>query len=526
MSTQVLIEKIFPRTLSHVEPATVFADEGKPEGVAATPEKLLELLRNRFPYPSKLAFLADLAAVEYAYWSVGQMDEVFSRPSHGAVINPLLQIVPVTYDVSPFFSDREAGVSGRIEPDEGWVLVWKGPETGRLYVEKADEQMLLALKVLSEEQQELQGDQLVIVNQAIDYAARKGIVLKAPYLVSRSLQGFPKGENIPEKYLTTSVFTLQWHITNACDLHCKHCYDRGKRSPLTGEEGFRIIDDFEGFCREKNVRGHICFSGGNPFMSPHFFRLYTAAADKGFAVSILGNPVTEQELQRAIDIRMPEYFQVSLEGLEAHNDVIRGEGYYRSVMDFLDLLREKEVSSAVMLTLTKANIDQVLPLAEVLREKTDHFTFNRLSQVGEGAGLWLPDREAYRRFLESYTVAAGRNPVIGLKDNMINILRERRGIAPFGGCTGFGCGAAFNFVALLPDGEVHACRKFPSLIGNIIESDFLTLYESEEAKRYRNGPEACSECRLRPVCGGCMASVHGMGLDPFRDRDPFCFIEE
>lgn len=526
MSTQVLIEKIFPRTLLHVEPATIVAGGESPEEVAVTAEKLPDTLRKLFPYPSRQAFLADLASVEYACWKVGQMDEVFSRPAHGAVINPLLQIVPVTYDVFSFFSEKGASVSGSIEPDDGWVLVWKGPETGKLYVEKADEQMLLALKVLSEEQYELQGDQLSVVNQAIDHSARKGFVLKAPYLVSRSLQGFPKGENIPERYLTASTFTLQWHITNACDLHCKHCYDREKRSPLTAEEGLRIIDDFEGFCREKNVRGHICFSGGNPFMSPHFFRLYTAAAGKGFAVSILGNPVTEQELQRVMDIRMPEYFQVSLEGQEVHNDVIRGEGYYHSVMSFLGLLKEKEVSSAVMLTLTKANIEQVLPLAEILREKTDYFTFNRLSQVGEGAGLSLPDREAYRRFLESYTAAAGDNSVIGLKDNLINILRERQGIEPFGGCTGFGCGAAFNFVALLPDGEVHACRKFPSLIGNILESDFLTLYESEEAQRFRMGPESCSECRLRPVCGGCMAVVHGMGLDPFVEKDPFCFLDE
>ncbi len=526
MYSQVSIEKIFPRTLSHIEPATVLGGGEKPEGVAATPEKLPELLRNRFPYPSKQAFLADLAGVEYAYWNVGQMDEVFSRPSHGAVINPLLQIVPVTYDISPFFSDRGTGVSDGIEPDEGWILVWKGPETGRLYVEKADEQMLLALKVLSEEQHELQGDQLNVVNQAIDYAARKGIVLKAPYLVSRSLQGFPKGENIPERYFTASVFTLQWHITNACDLHCKHCYDREKRSPLTAEEGVAIIDDFDRFCQEKNVRGHVCFSGGNPFMSPHFFLLYKVAADRGFATSLLGNPVSADELQRVIDIRMPEYFQVSLEGLEEHNDDIRGEGYYQKVMDFLDLLREKQVSSAVMLTLTKANIDQILSLAEILRKKTDYFTFNRLSQVGEGAGLSLPDRDAYRRFLDMYVAAAGDNPVIGLKDNLINILRERRGISPFGGCTGFGCGAAFNFVALLPDGEVHACRKFPSLIGNILESDFLTLYESEEAQRYRMGPESCSGCRLRPVCGGCMAVVHGMGLDPFVEKDPFCFLEE
>ena len=526
MPIPILVGKVFPRTLSHLDADSLFSDRGKPEGIETIPEKFPEFLRDRFPYPSDLAFLADLAGVEYACWNVEHMDQVFSRPLHGAIINPLLRIVPVKNDISLFFKNKEAGTSGNIELHEGWILVWKGPESGRLYVEMADEQMLLALKVVSEEEEELQGHQLRVVNQAIDYSARKGIVLKAPYLVSRTLQDFPEGENIPERYLTASVFTLQWHITNACDLHCRHCYDREKRSPLTAEEGLGIINDFDRFCQEKNVRGHICFSGGNPFMSPHFFLLYKAAVDKGFATSLLGNPVSARELQRVIDILMPEYFQVSLEGSEAHNDFIRGEGYYQRVMGFLDLLREKHVSSAVMLTLTKANIDQILSLGEILRDKVDYFTFNRLSQVGEGAGLSLPDKDAYRKFLESYVEAAVDNPVIGLKDNLINILRERRGISPFGGCTSFGCGAAFNFVALLPDGEVHACRKFPSLVGNILGSDFLTLYESEEAQRYRKGPETCFGCRLRPVCGGCMAVVHGMGLNPFVEKDPFCFLDE
>ena len=521
-----LFEKIFSRTLLHKDIVRFFTDGNKPDGLETNPEEFPDFLRRRFPPPSKLAFLADLAEVEYANWNVEHMDRAISRPAHGAMINPLLHIVRVTNDITTFYKEGAAHVSDGIKPYDGWILVWKGPESGRLYVEKADDQMLLALKFLSDDQHELYGQQLRAVNQAIDYSSRKGIVLKAPYLVSRTLQGAPKGKNIPGRYFTASVFTLQWHITNACDLHCRHCYDREKRSPLIAEDGLRIIEDFDRFCYEKNVRGHICFSGGNPFMSPHFYHLYEAAAEKGFALSLLGNPVPAEELQRVIDISMPEYFQVSLEGLEAHNDFIRGEGFYRRVMDFLSLLRKKQVPSAVMLTLTKANIDQVLPLADILREKTDYFTFNRLSQVGEGTSLSLPDRDTYRKFLDEYLAAANDNPVIGLKDNLINILREHRGISPFGGCTGFGCGAAFNFVALLPDGEVHACRKFPSLVGNILKSDFLTLYDSKEARRYREGPQACCECRLRPVCGGCMAVVHGMGLDAFIEKDPFCFLDE
>jgi radical SAM protein with 4Fe4S-binding SPASM domain len=95
----------------------------------------------------------------------------------------------------------------------------------------------------------------------------------------------------------------------------------------------------------------------------------------------------------------------------------------------------------------------------------------------------------------------------------------------FGGCAGFGCGAAFNFLALLPDGEVHACRKFPSRIGNLAASTLHDIYEGEAARRYRRGSAACRECPIRPVCGGCLAVTHGFGRNIFVERDPYCFIE-
>ena len=85
---------------------------------------------------------------------------------------------------------------------------------------------------------------------------------------------------------------------------------------------------------------------------------------------------------------------------------------------------------------------------------------------------------------------AEKNPAVSLKDNLFGILLHHQGLPLSGGCTGFGCGAAFNFLALLPDGEVHACRKFPSLIGNIYEQNIGEIYDSELARRYRRGTVA------------------------------------
>ena len=112
---------------------------------------------------------------------------------------------------------------------------------------------------------------------------------------------------------------------------------------------------------------------------------------------------------------------------------------------------------------------------------------------------------------------------MGLKDNLINIVRQEKNETLFGGCTGHGCGAAFNFLALLPDGEVHACRKFPSLVGNITNHNLYDIYHTDLAERYRTGSRACRNCRLNPVCRGCLAIAYSMGLDVFTDKDPFCF---
>ncbi len=321
----------------------------------------------------------------------------------------------------------------------------------------------------------------------------------------------------------TRWFVLQWHLTQACDLRCRHCYDRSSRQVLRLDDALRVIDELESFCASRGVRPKLTLSGGNPLLYPWFFELYTEAAARGIPVDLLGNPIPEAQLERLVAIRRPESFQVSLEGLRPHNDHIRGPGAFDRVTAFLPTLRRHGVPSAVMLTLTAANLEQVIPLGRVLNGLADRFTFNRLSQVGEGAALAQPTPERYRRFLSEYLEARRELPVLHLKDNLLNLSLALDGAPLFGGCTGFGCGAAFNFVALLPDGEVHACRKLPSPLGNVLSKGLTALYDGPAAQRYRRGTRACEACGIRARCGGCPAVSFGTGLDPLVDRDPHCF---
>ncbi|VBB44185.1 Radical SAM domain protein [uncultured Desulfatiglans sp.] len=496
------------------------------EGSCQSPpgsESFYRTLRDTF---EESPFIGDLARLEGAIEAAASIQLPARGSFERIAVNPTLSVLDLGWRHLPSLMNDPDGAP---EPQKGreFVLAYRHPESGNVISRAAGNDDLLALKLLADEIPRKQaaeeaGIPPAALDQAVDRAVGTGLLIAPPSAIRRSETLFSIPEGFEERFLRADVFTLQWHITQACDLHCKHCYDRSARTSLPYETALSVLEGFYAFCEAKHVRGQISFTGGNPLLHPRFLELYRRASDLGFALAVLGNPASREDIEAIVEIEMPVYYQVSLEGLREHNDAVRQAGHFDRTLSFLDLLREFRIYSMVMLTLTDANIDQVLPLADLLQRRTDLFTFNRLSLVGEGVHLRLPSQEAYRRFCEAYLEAATRNPVIGLKDNLLNRLLYKRGSGIFGGCAGYGCGAAFNFMTVLPDGEVHACRKFPSPIGNVLTSSILEIYDSKAAGLYRAGSEACASCAIRPVCGGCLAVAYSSGIDIFRERDPFC----
>lgn len=472
-------------------------------------------------------YLPDVARIEEITHRLKKSPPVVYREVDALTVNPTLELLPVGWEGLPaFVKDR----SSTPRPGSAHVLVVKRPGSEDVEVRTAEPADLLALKIVVEEREPRRvasdcGVPVGSVDDVLHRAVHRGLLLAPASRIQRSAD-FPRGVVADPSRLSSPTFTLQWHITQACDLDCRHCYDRSERSPMPLKQGIGVLDDLYDFCREHHVYGQISFSGGNPLLYPHFDRLYREAAHRGFLTAVLGNPAPRRRIERMLAVRKPEFYQISLEGLASHNDSIRGSGHWERSMAFLDTLGELGVYRMVMLTLTRDNVDQVIELAHRLRGRAEHFTFNRLAPVGRGADLAPVAPERYRSFLSEYMDAAGENPIMGLKDNLFNWLLHQGGRRLGGGCAGHGCGAAFNFVALLPDGEVHACRKLPSLIGNIYRNRLAEIYHSRQARRYRLGTTACSGCDIRPVCGGCPAVVHGLGGDVFHDRDPYCIAFE
>ena len=478
------------------------------------------------------AFLPDLVRLEWHLEEILRSNDASQNTVNEIHVNPSLRLLDLAWkNLLSLLSPEETGTDSAPVAGTELVLVWKDPAANTVKYRVASQSDLLALKItgehISPDAAAEEGNVPVgIIESIIDEAVDEGILLSPPSRLVRDPSIFSVNDYVDESFLSSHSFTLQWHITQACDLHCRHCYDRSTRSPMSLEQGIRILDDVRHFCRSRHVMKAVSFTGGNPFLYPHFFDLYRAAAERGFSIGILGNPTDREKIEQLVSIRKPTHFQVSLEGLQDQNDYIRGKGHFKRIMEFLKVLKEMNIFSMVMLTLTRSNMKEIIPLADMLSGHADRFHFNRLSMVGEGANLILPEKDEYLAFIDSYEKASQRNPLLGLKDNMLSILSYKKGLQPFGGCTTFGCGAAFNFLAVLSDGEVHACRKFPSPLGNIFKQSIAEIYDSPQAEQYRAGCAECHACKLHPACGGCLAVAYSLGRNIYKEKDPFCFISD
>lgn len=476
-------------------------------------------------------FVAELAAMEAAVFKLETQTDDFDPYPGEVVINPGLKFFSNSWKDLLDFLDGSS-TSGQPEKGSEQVMIWPVPGQKKPAAKIVANEDLLVLKItveqLSSAAVAAQSDTYqAAINGALLQALEAGIILGPQPKIIRPgamAESAASRKNLPlAEYTAPRVFALQWHITQTCDLHCRHCYDRTPCPPLGLEHEIKILDDLAEFCSAHHVFGQVSFTGGNPLLHPDFLRLYREASERGFFIGILGNPASGNDIEALTAIQPPAFYQMSLEGLEEHNDYIRGPGHFQKVLAFLGLLRESGVYTKIMLTLTRDNIDQVIELGTILQGRADSFTFNRLSLVGEGANLIMADPGEFRAFLDAYLEAAQCCSIFDLKDNLFNILQEERDAPLFGGCTGYGCGAAFNFVSVLPSGEVHACRKFPSPIGNLKDQSLTRIYHSEQARAYRSGPSECGGCTLNKVCRGCLAASYSSGLDIFSERDPYCF---
>ncbi len=317
---------------------------------------------------------------------------------------------------------------------------------------------------------------------------------------------------------------LQWHILHRCNLRCSHCYQDDYSDECSYEKLEGIFNQYLMFCEKYNFKGHINFTGGEPFLSEHLFSLLSLCENNNITYGILtnGTLIDSSKCERLKNFRNLSFVQVSLDGMRETHDEIRGKGNFDKAFEGLQLLKKSGIQNMVAFTCHKKNKDELKELIKfVRRKKVDRFWVDRLIPMGSNEEDVLSTHE-FRELIRLLTYEHSKKSIFRTRVHLNRSLQFLEG----GDCY-YKCSAGISLLTILADGTLLPCRRLPIPVGNCFDEDMVTLYENSPLisdLKKENIPTECMACPKADMCmGGAKCLTYAMTGD-YHGKDVNCYM--
>lgn len=328
-------------------------------------------------------------------------------------------------------------------------------------------------------------------------------------------------------------FYFQWHITEKCNLRCKHCYHEHYNSAneLNLNELISVADKINATLEKWNKKGTLSITGGEPFViKDKMFSLMrhidSFQSLHHFDILTNGWFINQDVLTELKGLKKLRRVQLSLEGSSHHiNDQIRGEGSFDKTLSAIRLLKKNDFQVSIMMTISNFNRNEIGPVINLLEEEgADTFSAERFIPEGRGSSLEkeiLTPEELKDVFSKIYSLAMEKTkPRILLYRPLFALLN---GNDPTVGAM---CSAGTNALTIMHDGTIYPCRRLPIPIGNALTDSFYKIWYTSDVlwniRNTNNLKGKCSGCDLIPMCRGCRAMAYAVTGD-YLAEDPQCW---
>jgi len=324
---------------------------------------------------------------------------------------------------------------------------------------------------------------------------------------------------------------IQWDVTTACNLRCKHC--RLGNISLTDELSFNDAVDLLNQSKDLGVK-FFNFSGGEPFLRGDIFKLINFACSIFEEVTVTTNgTLIDEEVGKKLSNHKNLRISVSLDGYGREHDKFRGvNGAFNKTIKGLKILNKKKVRISLKFTVSKftRNPFKLIELAKELRAES--FNIRSVIPVGRADKNMMLDTQEYIDLIKE-VIKYGRKlkvRIISGDPILIPLFPEVVGETHKTLRNHYmGCLAGSETLYINAKGDVFPCAYIPLKVGNIKEATLREIINSKILKNLGNYRKylkgKCKICKYKYVCGGCRAVAFAINGDVFSE-DPRCMVRE
>jgi len=348
--------------------------------------------------------------------------------------------------------------------------------------------------------------------------------------------GHPHAEDGARRRYDESPRRVYWELTRACALACRHCRAEAlhQRLPdeLNTEEVFAVLDSL---ATAKPVPA-VVLTGGDPLERPDFWEILDHAKKVGLHVDVApsATPRLTREVILELGAKGVGAMSLSLDGAtpETH-DRLRGiPGCYDMTMTAAEHVAEAGIPLQVNTLVTADTLAEMPAIGELV--KTMHAKrWSLFFLVTTGRGSSLPQiTPAQAEELLQWVVGLGRSGgfvVSATEAPMVRrVILEAKGQGPDSAVAGAGMRDGNGILFLSYRGDAMPSGFLPLVIGNVRQTDPLTLYRDSPVMRDLRRPDGfggrCGICQWREVCGGSRGRAYAATGDPLSE-DPLCVYQ-
>ncbi len=333
----------------------------------------------------------------------------------------------------------------------------------------------------------------------------------------------------------SSMGELWIHVTNDCNLTCKHCLVSARRHKNKNKKEL-AFDEIKNIVRQARSlkTKRFFFTGGEPFLRKDIIKLIKEVISENQLIILTNASLIKdyEEEFKNLDNRKNLLFQVSLEGPNAEiHESIRGPGSFESALSGIKKLKELGYKPIISTVLTNKNIDYLAETNKLLYTlgiETHHI-------------IWLHRRGR----------AVLHNDMNVSADQMKEAMRELEEVSRITGITVDNyksmkgqissrqdtrfdlCHAGYETLAIGPEGQVFPCAALVGeerlVCGNVKDQNLEEIWTSSPViNRVRSATLAdepsCRECDLRFLCGGGCLSYKFYNSGKLSGPDPYCQV--